>query len=185
MKEVWKDIKGYEGLYQVSNLGRVKSLHKGNEGKIMNQTISKEGYLRVHLCKDGKKKTIDVHRLVAIAFIPNPDNLPCVNHKDEVKSNNVVTNIEWCSYSYNNKYGTGNNNRTETKKNTWNIKKYENLIEQYTNKGSFIATYKDIETASKYTNIPIKNIERCINGKIKSICGFVFRKNVPLQCLNS
>ena len=118
-KEVWKDIKGYEGLYQVSNLGRVKSLQRTCKGghnctRIVKEKILKQcycgidrDYLNVKLCKDSKIKTIQVHRLVAQAFIPNPDNLPQVNHKNEFeKWNNSVDNLEWCTAKYNNNYGT-------------------------------------------------------------------------------
>ena len=110
--EEWKDIKGYEGIYQISNKGRVKSLNridsrgrKRNE-KILSPTPINGGYLHLNLYKNGKKKPYLIHRLVAEAFLPNPDNLPVVNHKDENKLNNNVENLEWCSVEYNNKYGT-------------------------------------------------------------------------------
>lgn len=110
MEEIWKDIKGYEGLYQVSNLGRVKSLGNGNSNrsklKIMKTTLSHKGYPMITLRKDDKSKTFSVHRLVAIHFIPNPDNLPQVNHIDEVKTNNRIDNLEWCTNEYNHNYGT-------------------------------------------------------------------------------
>ena len=89
---MWKNIKGYEGLYQVSNYGRVKSLHKN--GKIINGYIDGKGYMHVALSKNGKKKWFRMHRLVAQAFIPNHDNLPIINHKDENKLNNRVDNLE-------------------------------------------------------------------------------------------
>ena len=119
-EEVWKDVVGYEGLYQVSNLGRVKSLgfDKWHKGRILKQSFdSKRNYLFVGLHKDGKIKQKNVHRLVAETFIPNPDNLPCVNHKDEDKTNNFVfvnkdgsvdlnkSNLEWCTVAYNTNYG--------------------------------------------------------------------------------
>ena len=103
MKEIWKEIKDYEGLYQVSNLGRVKS-----STKILKNRLSKRGYYIVTLYKNGKSTTKWVHRLVAEAFIPNPDNLPQVNHKDEDKLNNRVDNLEWCTAKYNCNYGTHN-----------------------------------------------------------------------------
>lgn len=110
MIEIWKDITGYEGLYQVSNLGRVKStqyFHGTNE-RILKPISTHNGYFRVHLRKDGKLKTFKIHRLVAEAFIPNPDNLPQINHKDEDKTNNRVDNLEWCSARYNCNYGGRN-----------------------------------------------------------------------------
>lgn len=109
--EEWRDVVGYEGKYQVSSLGRVKSLideYGHYREKIMKQCFNKFGYLRVGIRKDGKQKNCPVHRLVAIAFIPNPNpnNYTCVNHKDECKTNNCVDNLEWCDHKYNNIYGT-------------------------------------------------------------------------------
>ena len=114
MEEIWIDIKGYEGLYQVSNLGRVKSLSKyaGNslrKEKILKNYKDKDGYVKVILCKNNKTRFLSIHRLIAEAFIPNPDNLPQINHKDECKSNNSIDNLEWCSCKYNINYG----NRTK------------------------------------------------------------------------
>ena len=108
MNEEWRDIEGYEGLYQVSNLGRVKSLnynHTKSE-KILKSSIEGRGYKTVTLYKNGIQKTYKIHKLVAQHFIPNPDNLMCINHKDENKLNNNVENLEWCTTRYNNIYGT-------------------------------------------------------------------------------
>ena len=105
MQEVWKDIEGYEGLYQVSNLGRVKSLkgsHEKYKEKILKPRKNSNGYLRVGLCR----KDFYIHRLVAQAFIPNPNNYLEVNHKDETRDNNRVDNLEWCNKTYNMNYGT-------------------------------------------------------------------------------
>ena len=115
--ENWKDIKGYEGKYQVSDCGKIKSLardkflpngtfHSHLEEKILVQRINRYGYPCVHLYKNRKMKNMVVHRLVAMAFLPNPENKPQINHRDEVKNNNVVENLEWCEASYNNIYGT-------------------------------------------------------------------------------
>lgn len=108
--EQWKTVKGYEGLYEVSNLGNVKSLnyrHTGRE-RILKPGKVGGGYLQVQLCKNGKRKMLLVHRLVAAAFIPNPEGLPEINHKDENKTNNCVENLEFCDAKYNNSYGTHN-----------------------------------------------------------------------------
>lgn len=112
--EIWKDIKGYEGLYQISNLGRLKSLPRKYKKRYINEEIIKKpsklpkGYLRIALAKNGTIKYFFIHRLVAQAFIPNPNNLPCVNHKDCNTSNNSVNNLEWCSYKHNNNFKNHN-----------------------------------------------------------------------------
>ena len=110
--EEWKDIEGYEGLYQVSNLGNVRALkfyHSRNNIHLLKPTVNKYGYCVVGLHKDKKVKQYRVHRLVAIAFLPNPDNLPYVNHIDCDKTNNSLTNLEWCTQSENVKHGYDNN----------------------------------------------------------------------------
>lgn len=109
-KEEWRDIAGYEGLYQVSNLGNVKSLNYSRTGKekILKQKLNKNGYYSIQLCNNRIRKMYLVHRLVAQGFILNPDKLPCVNHIDENKQNNCVDNLEFCSVAYNNAYGTRN-----------------------------------------------------------------------------
>ena len=109
INEQWRPVKGYEGLYEVSSLGRVKSLNYNRTGveKILKPGMT-SGYLQVGLYKDGEVKHFYVHRLVAEAFLPNPEGLTEVNHKDENKENNVVGNIEWASRLYNNNYGTRN-----------------------------------------------------------------------------
>lgn len=106
MKEIWKDIPNYEGYYQVSNLGKVMSLRSygGNSRRIMKPCGNGTGYLKVMLCKNSQQKQYLVHRLVAMAFIPNPNNYDFVNHKDENKMNNCVDNLEWCTKSYNSIY---------------------------------------------------------------------------------
>lgn len=102
-KEIWKDVKHYEGLYRISNFGRVWSVHK-QDYKVPH--TKENGYMFVQLYKNGVMKNEYIHRLVALTFIPNPKNLPQVNHKDEDKSNNSVNNLEWCDCKYNNNYGT-------------------------------------------------------------------------------
>ena len=126
MKEEWRDIDGFEGLYQVSNLGRVKRIahcsnYKGNTlrflpERIKEQSVDKSGYKTVSLYSENKMKLCKVHVLVGKAFIPNIENLPQINHKDENKSNNCVSNLEWCTPHYNNNYGTRNLRMSETKR---------------------------------------------------------------------
>lgn len=129
---IWKQINGYEGLYEISNNGKVKSLSRYakcvshnkpitrlTSEHLLTPTISlrgKQGYPCVTLSKNGVYKRFLIHRLVAQAFIPNPNNLPCVNHKDENPLNNNVENLEWCTYAYNNCYGTRNKRISEAKK---------------------------------------------------------------------
>lgn len=129
MQEMWKDIAGYEGLYQVSNRGRVKSLarysHKGSRSvqklkeRILKSGVRKDNYLTVVLRKDGNSTSYLVHRLVATAFISNPYNYNIVNHKDEDKQNNDVRNLEWCSSLYNNTYNDIAIRRQANKKKHW------------------------------------------------------------------
>lgn len=103
---IWKPIPNYEDLYEISNNGDVRPIHpRYKEKNILKQSIGSKGYKLVTLCRNGQQKSFNVHRLVANVFIPNPDNLPCVNHKNENKLDNNVSNLEWCSYYYNNVYG--------------------------------------------------------------------------------
>lgn len=109
MIEIWKDIPGYEGLYQVSNYGRVLSLYRYRKKSknILKTFTRKTGYIAVTLQKNGKRETKLVHQLVALCFIDNPNNYPIINHIDENPSNNRVDNLEWCTHKYNSNYGTG------------------------------------------------------------------------------
>lgn len=168
MKEIWKDIKCYEGLYQVSNLGRIKSLHnyKRNGTDILIPGI-KKGYYQIGLRKNKKRTWYAIHRLVAQAFIPNYDNLPQINHKDENKLNNKVDNLEWCSVRYNNCYGT----RIERVK-----EKVSKKVLQYDLKGNFVKEYKSLSEATKQNGIKsIANISMCCNGKYKQTHGYVWK----------
>ena len=130
MKEVWKDIAGYEGYYKVSNLGRIKSVErlityansKGVtrqfpvEERILTQRMDRNGYQRASLKKDKARKLFLVHRLVAQAFIENPNNWPLVNHKDENRCNNNVANLEWCTSKYNLNYGSARERMSQARK---------------------------------------------------------------------
>lgn len=111
MKEVWKDIEGYEGLYQISNLGRVKRV---TTGRILKGGKDKDGYLMVKLYKNNIRSNKKIHRLVAEAFIPNPENKPQVNHADENKTNNSLDNLEWMTAKENINHGTHNERVSKT-----------------------------------------------------------------------
>lgn len=120
MKEIWKPILGYENIYEVSNLGRIKSLkRKDISGRVIQERFlkfqkDKDGYLLVTLCKNGGKKH-RVHKLVAQAFIPNPNYFECINHKDENRANNNMKNLEWCTHEYNVNYGNRAYNYIKTR----------------------------------------------------------------------
>ena len=160
-KEIWKPILNYEGLYEVSNWGRVKSLKFGKE-RILKPGTNKYGYLIVILCKNGKVKSFSVHRLVAEAFLPNPHNYPCVNHKDECKTNNNVNNLEWCTYTYNNNYGT----KIERISKNRDTSKYFKPILQYTLDGVFVREWKSIAEAGR-NGFNQGHITDCCRGKRK------------------
>ena len=117
MNEIWKPVKGFAGLYEVSNKGNVRSLkwYGGSKVRELSQAENKKGYRQVNLC-NGKGNMRYVHRLVAEAFIPNPNNLPCINHKDENPRNNCVENLEWCDQKYNCNYGHHNERNSAAQK---------------------------------------------------------------------
>lgn len=165
IKEEWRPVVGYEGLYEVSNLGRVKSLDRvvtgknGGQypfkGKILKQRNDKDGYLTVYLCGNGKDKLKKVHRLVGETFLPNTDNLPVINHKDENKLNNCVDNLEWCTVCYNNTYGT----RTEKISRKLINGKKSKQVYQYNLEGELVNIWPSInETGRNGFNIG------CVNG---------------------
>ena len=155
--EIWKDCKGYEGSYQVSNLGRIWSI-KGQ--RYLKGCEDKDGYLRVNLtAKNGKVKMERIHRLVAIAFISNPLGLPVVNHKDENKQNNTVDNLEWCSHQYNNTYGTRIDRQKE---------KIKIPVIQCDINGNYINEFESINDAADSLNILACNISNCLKGRQKS-----------------
>ena len=170
--EHWKAIAGYEGLYEVSDLGRVKSLWHGKE-KILKPRKQNCGYLNVILCKDGHSKTITVHRLVAKAFIANPNNLETVNHKDEVKTNNVADNLEWMSQRDNNNYGTRNKRASEANTNNPKRSKQVQMFDKQT--GELLATFPSTMEANRVTGINQGNIWSCCKGKLKSAGGYIWR----------
>lgn len=128
--EIWKDVPGYSGMYQVSNTGKIKSLSRLKRGRgksmfvtperILSGIRNKYGYLEVILHDGSTIKHHTIHRLVATAFIPNPESLPQINHKNEIKNDNRVENLEWCDAKYNMNYGTRTKRAHEIKKSTKN-----------------------------------------------------------------
>ena len=174
-EEVWQDIKGFEGYYQVSNMGRAKSLERTVENgrgyyktvpeKILKVYDNGRGYLFVQLCKDGKVKNCFVHRLVADAFCENPSGYKEINHINEDKSDNRAENLEWCDRAYNIKYGTRNQRMAEKRgKAVISINKISGLILEF----------PSISEASKQTGISLGGICECCTGKRKSVKGYVW-----------
>ncbi len=171
MEELWQDIPGFEGCYQVSNLGRVKSFRKWKTAHspdeyILKNYLSDNGYYQVTLYNGNVRKKFLVHRLVASAFIPNPDNLPHINHKDEDPSNNAASNLEWCTPLYNNRYGTAKFRTMMSR---------GKPVKQFLINGEWIATYRNSKIASMITNIPRQHITNCITGIIQSAGGFIWK----------
>lgn len=179
MEEIWKTIKGYEGIYEVSNLGRVRSLDRTYKlingypqtikGRIMSQFNTKDGYKGIRLRTRTDRKSFKVHRLVAQVFIPNPENYPFVNHKDEDKHNNHVDNLEWCTPKYNLNYGTVIE-RLSAKHH--NHPKLSKPVEQLTIEGVIIKTYPSIKEAARQLGLHAQNIGQCCRGKYRHVGGY-------------
>lgn len=185
--EIWKDIEGYEGVYRVSNMGRVYSVKRNimlKPQRVCDGAKDGGGYRAVRLCVDGEYKMAYIHRLVAQAFLPNPQNLPQVNHKDEDKTNNRVENLEWCDDKYNKNYGTIVVRRTRTTKKTYS-ERHENVrqeqarlrktynakeskwkhheVLQFDLDGNFIACWKSVWEIHKVLGIDVNS---CVKGKV-------------------
>lgn len=199
--EIWKDVKGFENLYQVSNLGRVKSLDRQKwngkifynfKGRILKPVLDgRKNYLFVNLHKNKTRKQMNVHRLVAEAFIPNLDNLPCINHKNEIKTDNRAENLEWCTIAYNSNYGQGKKRMVESRNKNNDINElirkiketkkknksysYEKAVIQYTMNGDFIAEYSSATEAERKTGICRGGIQRCCIGRFKQAKGYIWK----------
>ena len=157
-REKWKDVKGYEGLYQVSSSGAIKSIKRPRaKERMLKVQNAKHGYQQVCLCKNGNKRFYLVHRLVADAFLPNLCNYPEINHKDLNKQNNNVSNLEWCSAQYNVDYS--------------NSKR----VHQYDKQGNFIRTWKSTKEIERQMNIRNGNISSCCHGRLKTAYGYVWK----------
>lgn len=174
--EVWKDIYGYEGLYQVSDQGRVKSLERNishwcggeriQKERILKQNTTHGGYLRVTLYAGDKPKTLKVHRLVCQAFCKNPDNKPEVNHINEDKADNRARNLEWCTRRENINFGTRNERVAKAN---------GKLIGQYTLDGELIKIWPSTLEAERQTGFCNGHISQVANGKRKTHKGFVWK----------
>lgn len=173
--EVWKDISNYVGIYMISNLGRIESLErkvKNRNGyrvvkrQIINSTKRKDGYHIVTLWKNNNKKSFLLHRLVAQAFIPNPNNLPAVNHIDENPSNNCADNLEWCDDEYNNNYGNHKFRSAATQ---------SQKVNQYDLAGNFIKTWNSMKEIERVLKINHSCISACCKGKQKYSNGYIWK----------
>lgn len=177
--EEWRPVPGYEGLYEVSNYGRFLSIGReyvNSNGirhclktKLIKPYKHNSGYLAVCFRKDGKSIRFLAHRVVAFVFIPNPNNLPQINHIDENKKNNKSDNLEWCSAIYNLEYGTRRQREKETKSKPINC---------YTKDGVFVKTYSSITNAALHLTQSKKscgNISACARGLTRSSYGYVWR----------
>ena len=190
MQEIWKDVEGYEGLYQVSNLGNVKSIprviksslkHQNKvlrKGRLLKQSLNHNGYPQIVLKILGKCYCKRVHRLVAEVFIPNPNNYPQINHIDGNKLNNKVSNLEWCTAKQNIihafKEGLYKTPKKAFKKGQNSVK-----VNQYTVNGNFIRTYNSITEASeqflRVSKRPHSSISSVVRGKSKTAFGYIWR----------
>lgn len=179
-KEIWKDIPGWEGYYQASTLGNIRSVDRIQpflgpiKGRVLKQASGKAGrYRLVSLCKDGTQVTRSVHGLVAKTFLPNPNGYNCINHKDENTYNNNVDNLEWCTPSYNNSY----NNKFKRYCKEFALRgqqKHRRAVMQY-EKGVFIKEYKSATDAANKLGICQSGIIRCCNGQSKTCGGFEWK----------
>lgn len=196
MKEIWKDVIGYEGLYQVSNLGRVKSLDRfcidGRKrcGQIMKQVITNGGYFAVGLRKGKGQKRYLVHRLVAEAFIPNTDNKPCVDHINTIRTDNRVCNLRWCTYKENcnniktlkhlsdsvkgEKNGMYGRHLTEEQKEHLRLLKQKKVL-MYDKEMNFIREYNSSDDVAKELNVTSGAIRKCCCGVLFTVKNYHFK----------
>ena len=175
MSEEWRDVVGYEGLYQVSDQGRVKSLERkvpigyGErtvKERILKPKTDRYGYLIVSLYAGGKRKTLRVHRLVCEAFHENPDNKPQVNHINEIKTDNRASNLEWATARENSNFGTRNERMAKTK---------SEPVGQYTLDGDLVKVWQSTREVERRTGFACGNICKAANGNYKTAYGFIWK----------
>lgn len=174
--EEWKPIEGYEGLYEVSNMGRVKSLgnDKSRKDKILFQYENKSGYLYVTLCKDNKLRSFRVHRLVATAFIPNPNNLPTVNHINEIKNDNRLDNLEWMNMKQQINHGTCIQRRAEKERNGVRSKQ----VYQYDKNHNLIKIWQSTRECGR-NGYKQGNVAACCRSELKHYKNYIW-SYIPL-----
>lgn len=183
MEEIWKEVVGYEGFYEVSNLGRAKSIsrmsaHKYKRmviGKILKPIINNTGYVRFHFCKNGNIKTMNGHRIVAEAFIENPENKPTINHKNGIRHDNRVENLEWNTVSENVQHSFSVLGKKSPK--AWKGKfgidhTSSKAVIQYGLDGLFIKKHNGLNEAERTTGVDHRRISRCCRGLLNKTGGY-------------
>lgn len=176
MPVVWKPIDGFEGLYEISNFGQVRN----NKGEILKHGIKRTNctcYKNVRLWKDGKYHNKYIHRLIAEAFIPNPTNLPFINHKDEDGTNNLIENLEWCTREYNVNYGTAR--ARQAKKVRGKESEKRKVVVQSDLDGNVVAQYPSITLAANEICGSTSAISQVCNKKRKTYKGFLWEYAFP------
>ena len=161
MREIWEEAIGFEGLYEISKSGKVKK-----KDRLLRQRKNNKGYFLVDLYKNGIRHQLLVHRLVAQAFIKNPNNYPCVNHKDENKENNNADNLEWCSQKYNMNYGSCPRRIGEANSKS---------VIQHDKNGNVVGKYNSIICAERMTGISNGSIGDCLHKRRKSAGGYLWQ----------
>lgn len=185
-EEVWAEVKrpNFDGRYEVSNYGNVRNL---KTKRLLKPVKHKNGYLFACLCKNGKQAIVSVHRLVATAFIPNPNKYPIVNHKDETRNNNKASNLEWCTYKYNSNYGTVRERSRESLKKFRSSEKIKETarqngsrtskpVLQFDKQGNLLARYKSAKEAALSNKVNHSHVLDCCNKKrCKTVGGYIWK----------